>query len=313
MGVPDLDGLLTRQSGVLTRAQARSCGLTDAGLQARLDAGHWQRVLPRVYATRAGALSRPEWLSAVLLYAGDGAALSHQTAAELHGLAPADGVVHVTIPAGRRTRGTGGVRVYRSHRLDETQVHPLLVPRRTRVERTVLDLMDAAPDIDRAFAWMADACQKKLTSALRLRAALMASPEIRRRSVLLWALGDIATGGHSLLERQFLGLVRRHGLPAPRQQVRVVSGRRTHWVDCDYGELRTRVELDGHVGHDLTLDRLRDMQRDNLAATADVLPLRYGWPDVVDRPCSVASQVASVLQLRGWTGTPRRCGRECGL
>lgn len=221
--------------------------------------------------------------------------------------------IHVTIPATRRIAATAGVRLHRSRWLDASQVHPVLEPPRTRVERTVLDLVDAACDFDRTFAIAADACRKRLTTPPRLRTALAASPDIRWRAPLLSVLDDIASGSHTLLERHFLILSRRHHLPIPDRQVRVVAGRRTSWVDCDYGGLRVRVELDGRIGHDPALDRFRDMGRDNRAAMTGILPLRYGWADAVGQPCEVAGQVAVVLALRGWDGTAVDCGAKCTL
>jgi len=35
--------------------------------------------------------------------------------------------------------------------------------------------------------------------------------------------------------------------------------------------------------------------------------LRYGWADVLGRPCEVAAQVVAVLRARGWTGKPPGC------
>ena len=54
--------------------------------------------------------------------------------------------------------------------------------------------------------------------------------------------------------------------------------------------------------------RFRDFRRDNEVVAAGESVLRYGWPDVTAHPCAVAAQVAGVLQTRGWTGLPKRCG-----
>jgi hypothetical protein len=37
--------------------------------------------------------------------------------------------------------------------------------------------------------------------------------------------------------------------------------------------------------------------------------LRYGWPDVTERACGVAWQVAAILRSRGWQDEGRRCPR----
>jgi hypothetical protein len=57
--------------------------------------------------------------------------------------------------------------------------------------------------------------------------------------------------------------------------------------------------------------RFRDHRRDNAAVVAGGRVLRYGYTDVVERPCAVAREVASVLAAAGWVGRARRCGPGC--
>jgi len=49
------------------------------------------------------------------------------------------------------------------------------------------------------------------------------------------------------------------------------------------------------------------MKRDNQFALIEWITLRYGWYDVVHRPCLVAHQIAAALVARGWGGLPARC------
>jgi very-short-patch-repair endonuclease len=78
---------------------------------------------------------------------------------------------------------------------------------------------------------------------------------------------------------------------------------------ADYGVV---VELDGRLAHpDET--RWRDLRRDNAALVQGRRVLRYGWPDVTNRACEVAEQVASVLRTAGWRGTPLDCGLDCAI
>ncbi len=314
MRVPDLDAMLARQSGVLTRAQALSLGCTDGRIQAHLRAGRWQRVHHRVYCTTTGELTRTQQLWAALLYVGDGAALSHWTAAELHGITErVERVIHITIPADRRIASTAGLRLHRSRSLDDSQVQGGQLLRRTRVERTALDLLQTARTVDQAFALVADACQRRLTTSQRLSAALAARPKTRWRAVVGPALEEIGAGSHSLLERKFVVLNLRHGLPHSQRQLQLRNDRVNRWLDCDYAPVPVRVELDGRLGHERGLERWRDMGRDNAAALADRTVLRYGWADVTGRPCAVAGQVAAALVLRGWSGGHRTCGAKCEL
>jgi hypothetical protein len=78
--------------------------------------------------------------------------------------------------------------------------------------------------------------------------------------------------------------------------------------DVGYDAYRLLVELDGRAGHE-GMGRFRDMNRDNQFALIEWITLRYGWYDVVHRPCVVAFQVAAALAVRGWNGLPTRCFR----
>lgn len=76
----------------------------------RLRLGAWQQLHPGVYATFTGEPPRPAMLWAAVLRAGSGAALSHQSAAELFQLTGTpSSLVHVTVPADRRVRGAAGL------------------------------------------------------------------------------------------------------------------------------------------------------------------------------------------------------------
>ncbi len=71
----------------------------------RVRSGRWRPIHPGVYATFSGSLTRRTRLWAAVLSAGPGAALSHETAAELHRLAdkPVE-LIHLTVPAGGASR-----------------------------------------------------------------------------------------------------------------------------------------------------------------------------------------------------------------
>src|SRR5262245_7702648 len=133
-------GLVELQRGIITAHQALEAGVSRGLVRSRVEQGRWQRVHRGVYATFSGELSRAAILWAAVLAAGQGAILSHRSAAELDGLAdePAD-FVHVMIPAERRLRGLRGIVAHRSRRA-AVAAHPALTPPRTRIEETILDL-----------------------------------------------------------------------------------------------------------------------------------------------------------------------------
>lgn len=307
----DLDDLIAAQNGVVSRAQALGAGLTPARLRWLVGSGRWQPVHAHTFATFTGPLPFAAQVWAAILRVGDGAVAGHRTAAYLEGLCDEPGpVVHVTAPATRHVRGkVDGVRVHYAHRLASTR-HPAKSPPRTRLEDTVLDLVDAAPHPQEAEGWVTAACQRRLTTPERLAGALGRRKKIRWRGMVEAMLVDVADGAQSPLELRHLRRVERaHGLPTGCRQRRV-AGRRVAWIDVDYAEFHVRVELDGRIGH-TGEGRFRDRRRDNHATVDGHATLRYGHADVFDDPCGVATEQARVFRTRGWTGRPLSCRPGC--
>jgi hypothetical protein len=185
-------------------------------------------------------------------------------------------------------------------------------PPRTRIVHTVLDLIDVSAHPREAEGWVTAACEKRLATPGQLADALVRRKKIKWRPMVEAMLIDVAEGAQSPLELTYLRDVERaHGLPVGSRQVRI-AGARVVWVDVDYDEYTTRVELDGRLGHHGE-GRFRDRRRDNRAVVGRVWSLRYGFAETFGTPCEVAIEVALVLRDRGWTGTPRSCGSRCPL
>src|SRR5689334_6572970 len=130
--------LAAHQYGLLSVAQAYEIGFDSDAIAVRVRAGRWERLLPAVYRI-AGAPERGRQAAmAAVLWAGDDALVSHQTAGVLRGL---DGVetarVHVTVPAKRSPRHAAVV-VHRTKELpamDRDLVHGIPV---TSAARTLI-------------------------------------------------------------------------------------------------------------------------------------------------------------------------------
>ena len=305
--------LLESQAGVLSRAQALRAGLTDKQIKAACRGGRWQRLHTGVYAAFTGEPGRPALLWAAVLRGGPAAVLSHHSAAELYGLittpVPA---IHVMVPAGRPIAPVSGVIVHYSSLLARTR-HPILRPPRTRVEETVLDLASSADSLDTALSWVLRGCASRRTTPERIAAAMALRTRMRWRTELGAALGLGAQGVHSLLEFRYVNRVERpHGLPAGTRQYRVTRAGQRQYQDVTYQAYGVVVELDGRAAHPEEL-RWRDVRRDNATHAAGQVTLRYGWPDVTQRPCLAAAEVAAVLSGHGWDGRLRRCGPACQL
>ena len=266
-----------------------------------------------VYSVFTGPPGREAELWAVLLRAGTGAVLSHQTAAEVCGLSDRRStLVHLTIPAHRYVTPISGAIVHRSHRVDQAR-HPALLPPQTRVEETVLDLVQESATFDSAFHIVCAACQRRLTTARKLLLAMRSRPKLRWRKDLRLALGDIGTGAHSLLEYRYIHRVERpHGLPEARRQARVDRRGGRSYLDNLYDGYGLCVELDGQEAHPDDR-RWQDIRRANDVLERGTSTLRYGWTDVNVHPCETAAQVGNALAKQGWPGRARRCGPGCAI
>jgi very-short-patch-repair endonuclease len=303
--------LVRVQEGVISRRQAISGGTPPGVIDSRIRSGRWLVLRPGIYSVFTGRPSRQATLWAAVLSAGPGAALSHQTAAELFRLTDQpSSSIHLTIPRDRRMRPAAGVVIHRSGRVAES-VHPTLLPPRTRIEETVLDLVGAARTFEEAFGFVCSACQRRLTTAQCLCEAMSRRTKLRWRTELAVAIRDVSSGVHSVLEYRYVHRVERpHGLPAAARQVRVTSEQRNRYLDNLYRDYGLCVELDGRQAHPDD-QRWPDQRRINSIIEQGLTVLRYGWADIDRWPCQVASQVGDVLVRLGWSGRVRPCGSGC--
>lgn len=301
------------QDGVATRHQLLSVGWTDGMIQANLAARRWQRVYDGVYAAYTGPLPRPTQIWAAVLLCGAGAAASHETAAELWGfLGVRAREVHVSVPVSRRVYGRRLVVVHNSAFLPKA-AHPTASPPRTRVEATVVGLVNAAPRFRDAVAAITGSCQPRLTTPERLRAAVELRSKLRWRRDVIGVLADVSDGAETPLELAYVSRVERaHGLPVGKRQRHRRVERRVQWIDVDYADFHVRAELDGRLGH-IGEGRRQDRRRDNLSTEEGWATLRYGWVEVVEESCDVAEQVFRVLGAGGWRGRLKACGTGCGV
>ncbi|HEX5609081.1 MAG TPA: type IV toxin-antitoxin system AbiEi family antitoxin domain-containing protein [Solirubrobacterales bacterium] len=254
-----------QQHGVVTSAQLREAGLSRDAVLGRARSGRLFSLHRGVYAVGHTALSFRSLSLAAVLACGNGAVLSHRSAAALWRLLkPAVGEIHVSIPTMTGRAERRGIRIHRRPTLSTQQV-----TRRHHIPVTnpALTIADIRSELE-APQWRRAVRQAEV---LGLRTGLEASAPTR-----------------SELEDRFLALCRRHRLPPPEVNVRV--GR---WeVDFLWPVQRLVVETDGyrfHRGHAaFETDHVRDLDLRN--AGLDVLHLTY------DQVTNHSSQVASVVR-----------------
>jgi hypothetical protein len=317
MGVKDQlewDFLLEAQAGVVTHAQASGVGFSDKEIFLRLKSGRWRRLHHGVFATFTGKLSRQARLWEALLWAGKGALLSHQTAAELHELtSKQEWEIHITVPRSRRPLGREQMRGVAVHRSDLPIRRPAGPGKlaKTTVSDTVLDLVAAADTIEDAYSWISRAVTSGKASTHEIRLALQGRRRFPGKAWLEDALADVEDGVHFPLELRYARDVERpHGLPAAqRQAVRVIDGK-AHRKDIWYPDYSICVELDGVTYH--RDRRQNDRHRDNVnLAVDDVRTFRFEIVDLTQYACRTADLMATALRRAGWDGEPHRC-REKG-
>jgi hypothetical protein len=304
--------LANDQGGVVSRQQALMSGMSSGAIAAKIKSGRWRLLQRGVYVTFTGPVTRNQQLWAAVLYAGRGARLSHQSAAEVIGLTDRKWPqIDVSIPPERRVRPVRGVSIHGSSSNGQIWRPPPGVPPHTSEEDTVLDLVHAATELDDAVGWVTRAFSKGLTSEGHLRRAMVTRRQLRWRRELDQVIAAAAGGAHSVLEyRHDRDVQRAHGLPSAQQQVPFTKPDGTRgYLDRYYPEYRLVIELDGRQYHPQER-RVADQDRDNANAVTRST-LRYGWDDVVRRSCETARQEGEALRGRGWSDTLKPCSPSC--
>lgn len=300
-----LDHLLTWvQDGVVSRRQILDLGGTDRDIARMLRSRDLVVVHPGVYVNHTGAPTRAqrEW-AAVLFYWP--AALCHRSALPVPSRS---GQIHVAVDKDRHRRCIRGVTVHRTSDF-EARVKWNQSPPRVAYEHAVLGAAASAADTFAAFTVMADACQTRETTAEAIATALRSRSRFAGKDLLLQLLDDLAQGACSVLEREWLVLERRHGLPAEgnRQRPTKVEGR-TAYRDVDHSEFGALVELDGRAFHDDATARDRDFERDlDATATSSLTTVRLTYGQVLRNGCRTTRKVATILERGGWPGPFVRC------
>ncbi len=301
--------LLLVQGNAIGHRQSTTSGITRDTMRSQVRGGRWQRLQRGVYAAHSGEPTRETMLWAALLRAGPGATLSHQTAAERHGLTDKpSALITITVPARRHPAQVKipGVVIHRSDAILRTR-HPAMLPPCTRVEDTVLDLIQVAPTFDEAYEWICRALGRRRSTADRIRHAMEARKRMRWRAELVAALGDAEGGALSMLEYRYVHWVERpHALPAAQRQARIRHRAGNWYLDNLYEEYGLCVELDGTAAHPAD-EQWRDKRRDTANAVRGIVTLRFGFLDLRERRCETAAAVATVLARNGWTTPPAPC------
>jgi predicted transcriptional regulator of viral defense system len=276
--------LAARQWGVVSLAHLRAAGLSDDAVQRRVGAGRLHRLHQGVYAVGHTVLKREgRWLAAVLA-CGEGAVLSHRSAAAHWGLLQSEATrTDVTTPRTRAAKAT--IRLHRSHSLiaRDTTTHQGIPI--TSVARTLLDLA-ATVRPDRLERALAQAEHLELYDHRAITELLARSNGHRGRKALTEATALEPKLTRSDWEIRMLRLVRTAALPEP-----VVN----EPLDApDHGECKPDfhwpahnliVETDGWWTHRTRAAFESDRAKDAALTAAGYRVVRFTWrtPDATIR------------------------------
>jgi len=259
-----------RQHGVLTRRQLEEAGLGSKAITIRVRKGQLRRVHQGTYALGVFPLThRQRWMAAVLA-GGEGAVLSHSSAAALWELLrPIDGPVHVSIPTQQKRRSRQGIRLHRCPSLVQrgllTHRHHIPV---TTIQRTIDDLDGTvAPYLLRRAKRQAELKNVRLKGAegKRLR---------------------------SDLEEDFLALCVRCCLPSSETNVKI--GR--HEVDFLWREHKLVVEIDSFLYHQGSVAFHEDHARDLDLRQQGYTVLHFTEKQLESEPDRVVADVVRALR-----------------
>jgi very-short-patch-repair endonuclease len=244
-----------------------------------------------VYSVAPPALLRPEarWLGAVLA-CGDDAVLSHRSAAVLLELLEDRwGFVDVTTPR-RGRKGTEGIRLHRTRRLDSADVVVVRAIRVTTVERTLVDLADVVSlRVLRRAARQAEVLRLPVGSPREKAHGRRGAPSL---SALSLQRADVVLT-RSELESRFLRLCRRFGIPKPDRNEDIEGKER----DFVWRDARLVVEVDGHATHGTRFAFEDDRARDLALVRAGWRVVRFTYAQITFDAADVAAALRDLLGL----------------
>ncbi|HET7590107.1 MAG TPA: type IV toxin-antitoxin system AbiEi family antitoxin domain-containing protein [Solirubrobacterales bacterium] len=285
--------LALNQHGVVSSEQLRKIGYTPQAIYHRIRTGRLHPLHRGVYVVgRPHVTDHGRWMAAVIA-CGDCAVLSHSSAAALWRIGPEDhDVVELSLPSPFQRRRPG-LRIHRRPSLappDGTTEYgiPVTTPVQTLID---LALRLDRPGIERMIN---EADKYNLVHPPGLRHALEArrgEPGTARLRFILDRRTFRLTKEE--LERRFLPLTRKAGLPTP------LSGRWVNEFEVDFfwPDLGLVVETDGLRYHRTPAEQARDRLRDQTHTAAGLTPLRFTHEQVRYEPEHVLAVLRATARV----------------
>lgn len=236
---------------------------------------------------------------AAVLACGEGAVLSHRSAAALWGIRrPGDHTIEVTVPSD--TRSSRNIRRHMSVLpADEMTIEDGIPV--TTVPRTIFGLAAISPADVVEFA-LEEAEYLRHYDALSLQDLIDRYPGRRGIAKARAALDPRRERPRgrvrSPLEERFVPFLRSHRLPMPRLNAWIDLGEKRFQVDCLWLPQRQIVELDGWEGHGTRTAFRDDRGRDRRLRVANFNVTRLTWSQLDEEPTAIAADLRALLEPR---------------
>jgi hypothetical protein len=284
-----LSDLSLAQHGVFALDQLRALGLAAPAVRSRQAAGRLHRIHHTVYSLVPKELLKREGLyMAAVLACGEGAVLSHRSAAALLELRDwGHTKIEVTVPR-RSARRHDGIKVHRSTTLTDEDVTEVNNIPCTTVHRTLFDLAEVVTQrqLERSFD------QAEISERLDLNAI---NDQLKRnptrpgakavRDVLeTHYIGKTPTWSEN--EEALLAITRELGIPDPdtNQFIVLDDGGPAIRVDFVWRDQRVIVEADSNKWHNTRQRFEQDRVRDQRLTAAGWTIIRTTWRQMKHRP-----------------------------
>jgi very-short-patch-repair endonuclease len=279
----------------MTREQLLVGGLDPSAIKRRLRNGKLLHVHDGVYAIPQTSDIPLAEETAALLACGEGAALSHHSAATLWRLRP--GVarpIHVTIPEDRGRPSLAGVTVHRSRILTPADIRLLDGLPVTSPARTMLDVAATLPDRDVERLLYEALFGRRLVTLQEINAILRrAGGHPGRKRLTRVASADVRfTSTDSPPEEALHGMIRAAGLPEPQTQVQVLD----YVLDFFWPELGLAVEVDAYGTHGSPARFESDRHKDaRLLTEMGIIVIRITRTMIEERPLEALAIVTRAI------------------
>jgi very-short-patch-repair endonuclease len=280
-----------QQRGRVSRVQLRAIGLSDGSIQRRVRRGGMLREHPSVFIVGHAAPVPLGQETGALLWAPDGAVLSHHSAAALWAIGSADRNVHVLVQGGW-TRRRPGVTVHRTNLLDtqDVRIHeglPVTSPARTLLDRA------GAMSLRQLEQMFTEAVTRKLVSRADLEDVVARGGGRTGCGALRVLLEEENNPAFTRSdgEKRMRALVRKARLPEPL----VNAPLHGFEVDFYWPAYAVVVEIDSYGFHTSRWALDRDCDKDAALRSHGMPPLRFSWRQVRDEPLLVVAQVAQAI------------------